>query len=68
MTTWAAVLLVAAGSYALRLLPLVFTGGRRWPLEVESGLRFAGYGAVAFVLVRAVRDAVRCVAGRRACR
>jgi branched-subunit amino acid transport protein len=57
VTTWVAVLLVAAGSYALRLLPLLLAPGRRWPLEAETGLRYAGYGAVAFLLVGAVRDA-----------
>jgi len=57
VTTWVAVLLVAAGSYALRLLPLLLLApGRRWPQEVESGLRYAGYGAVAFLLVGAVRE------------
>jgi len=56
VTTWVAVLLVAAGSYALRLLPLLLARGRRWPQEVESGLRYAGYGAVAFLLVGAVRE------------
>jgi branched-subunit amino acid transport protein len=51
MSTWAAVALVGAGSYLLRLLPLLLVD--RWPLSTQAQelLRAAGIAALSGLLV-----------------
>ena len=53
MTLWSAVLLVAAGSYALRLTPLLLGAGVRVSPTAEVALRDAGAGGITALLVAA---------------
>ena len=53
MTLWTAVLLVAAGSYALRLAPLLLGTGLRVSPRAEDALRDAGTGGITALLVAA---------------
>lgn len=51
---WAAVLLVGAGSYLMRLLPLLLVGRLAVPDRVALALRDAGTAAIASLLVGSV--------------
>ena len=53
MTLWTAVLLVAAGSYALRLTPLLLGAGLRISPTAEVALRDAATGGITALLVAA---------------
>ena len=53
MTLWTAVLLVAAGSYALRLTPLLLGARLRISPTAEVELRDAGTGGITALLVAA---------------
>ena len=53
MTLWSAVLLVAAGSYALRLTPLLLGAGLRVSPPAEVALRDAAAGGITALLVAA---------------
>ena len=53
MTLWSAVLLVAAGSYALRLTPLLLGAGLRVSRMAEVALRDAAAGGITALLVAA---------------
>lgn len=54
MTTWLAVLLVGAGSYLFRLIPLLLAGRVSWPDPVDRGLQHAGRAALVYLVVSAV--------------
>jgi branched-subunit amino acid transport protein len=53
MSLWSAVLLVAAGSYALRVTPFLFGAGLRVSPRAEDALRDAGAGGITALLVAA---------------
>lgn len=57
MTTWYAVLMVGAASYVFRLLPWVLLERVQIDNRVETGLRYAGVGAMAALLVGSLTEA-----------
>lgn len=53
MTSWMALLLVAAGSYLFRVAPLLLGARLRLPARTEAALRDAGAGCLMALLVPA---------------
>lgn len=54
MTTWIAILAVAAGSYVFRFLPLLVLGGRDLPPFVDGIARHGGTAAIAALIATQV--------------
>ncbi|MGS0688260.1 AzlD domain-containing protein [Nakamurella sp. GG22] len=54
MTVWVVVLLVGAGSYAFRLTPLLLGERLRLGERTQQGLRHAGMGGIAALLLAGV--------------
>ena len=63
MTLWTAVLLVAAGSYALRLTPLLLGARLRIRPTAEDALRDAGTGGITALLIAAMVSLISAAAG-----
>ena len=63
MTLWGAVLLVAAGSYALRLTPFLLGTQRRISPAAEDALRDAAAGGITALLLAATVSLSRASTG-----
>jgi branched-subunit amino acid transport protein len=71
MNTWLAIAGVGAGSYLLRLIPLLALGEATWSPSVQRRIGHAGTAALTAIVVAAVRHptghgaatAVACLAG-----